>query len=283
MESGLKMQFRKPDYLILHTETEDVRMPYEEDGLTAGDITVFVQDRILYVRAGKTPLRYVRLRWNFTKEERRQDDVHVLSDFYECTHGILGWRPINPDRYMPWYFLVSNGSDRNENTEGRFTECYGVKVRPGGIVNWLYDGNGVTFCADVRNGGSGVLLNGRTLSVCEFVFAEFRGISAFESGKRFCRMMCGAVNEPPYKVYGSNNWYYAYGSSSHKEILADAGLIAKAAQGLKNRPFMEENMERAVQMMLPAVNDQISEKDFSAFLRDLLLRAFSMAEERRSL
>jgi len=232
------MLFRRPDYVILHTESEDIRMPYSDEGMTIGDVTISLQGQVLYIRAEQTPLCYLRLRWNFTEEEIRRDDIRILGDFYECTHGILGWRSIDPKRYMPWYFMVSNGSDRNENTEGRFTECFGVKVRPGGIVNWLYDGNGFTFCADIRNGGSGVILGGRTLQVCEFVFAAFRDISAFDSGKRFCGMMCDSVNEPPYKVYGSNNWYYAYGSSSHNEILEDTRLIAKVTEGLENRPFM---------------------------------------------
>lgn len=231
------MLFRQPDFLILYTEPKDHYLPFS--GRTeVDDVTVEIRDETLYVTAQDTPLRYIRFRWNFVPEEMRRDPVHVLGDFYECAHGILGWRPIMPDRFMPWYFLVSNGSDRQEDMHGRFTECFGVKVRPGAIVNWQYDGNGITFCADIRNGGDGVLLGGRTLKVCEFVFAEFRDISAFESGQQFCRRMCDRINEPPCKVYGSNNWYYAYGKSSHEEILTDARLIADATRGLANRPFM---------------------------------------------
>jgi alpha-galactosidase len=39
-------------------------------------------------------------------------------------------------------------------------------------------------------------------------------------------------------VYGSNNWYYAYGHSSAQAILDEADYMAKLTQGLKNRPFV---------------------------------------------
>ena len=57
-------------------------------------------------------------------------------------------------------------------------------------------------------------------------------------------------------------------------------LLEKA---LKNRPFTDENTEKAVKAMTGAVSGLIPEKDFTEFLRGLLARAFSMASERRSL
>ncbi len=54
-------------------------------------------------------------------------------------------------------------------------------------------------------------------------------------------------------------------------------------KALKNRPFTDENTEKAVKAMTGAVSGLIPEKDFTEFLRGLLARAFSMASERRSL
>ena len=51
-------------------------------------------------------------------------------------------------------------------------------------------------------------------------------------------MMCDAPLPVPYPVYGGNNWYYAYGRSSHEEIVADSRYIASLCEGLENRPFM---------------------------------------------
>ena len=39
-------------------------------------------------------------------------------------------------------------------------------------------------------------------------------------------------------IYGGNNWYYAYGKSSAKEILGDSAYLAEMTEGIENRPFM---------------------------------------------
>ena len=119
--------------------------------------------------ASETHPKYIRLRWNFTDCEKRAG-VKILGDAYERGYGNLSWQNISAERIMPWYILVSNGSDRNPDLTGRFTEGFGVKVQPGAIVTWQYDDAGITMWADVRNGGSGVHLGGRELTVCEIVF-----------------------------------------------------------------------------------------------------------------
>ncbi len=63
-------------------------------------------------------------------------------------------------------------------------------------------------------------------------------MSAFEAGRAFCRLMCPESRLPDHKVYGSNNWYYAYGRSSHEEILGDAKIVADQCKGLSNLPYM---------------------------------------------
>ncbi|MBQ8186706.1 MAG: hypothetical protein IJ037_07520, partial [Clostridia bacterium] len=167
----------------------------------------------LTLTADETHPKYIRLRWNFTDSERRTG-VKVLGDAYERGYGTLSWRSISAERIMPWYILVSNGSDLTPDVTGRFTDGFGVKVQSGAIVTWQYDDAGVTMWADVRNGGDGVHLSGRELTVCEVVFGEYRGSSAFDAGRAFCRLMCPVTVLPKHPVYGSNNWYYAYGKSS---------------------------------------------------------------------
>jgi alpha-galactosidase len=46
------------------------------------------------------------------------------------------------------------------------------------------------------------------------------------------------VHRSDFPVYGSNNWYYAYGDSSEEEILSDTDYILKLTEGVKNPPFM---------------------------------------------
>ena len=232
------MKYRAPDYAAFYAENKEKHVFRFEPEMAHEDVRISVRGTKVFLSAEDTPVKYVRLRWNFQEHERRRESIRIMGDFYECEHGILGWRPIMPDWFMPWYCMVSNGSDMNDDTSGRFTECFGVRVRPAAIVNWQYDGAGITLWCDVRNGGSGVMLGGRELLVCEIVFCEYRDMTAFESGQRFCHEMCDAVNPVPHKVYGSNNWYYAYGKSSEEEILEDARIIAKACEGLENRPYM---------------------------------------------
>jgi hypothetical protein len=87
----------------------------------------------LFVTAETSPLTYVKLRFNFKDEEKRKDDFKILGDTYERGYGDLRWAGILPERIMTWYMLVSNGSDRNLNTNGRFTEGFQVRTYDG---NW---------------------------------------------------------------------------------------------------------------------------------------------------
>ena len=50
--------------------------------------------------------------------------------------------------------------------------------------------------------------------------------------------MCTDPRFPDEPVYGSNNWYYAYGISSEEEILKDTDYLVRLTEGLVNRPFM---------------------------------------------
>ena len=54
----------------------------------------------------------------------------------------------------------------------------------------------------------------------------------------FCAAMCPSPRLPEGLIYGSNNWYYAYGKSSHAEILRDAALLKELTEGLSPRPYM---------------------------------------------
>ena len=54
-------------------------------------------------------------------------------------------------------------------------------------------------------------------------------------------------------------------------------------KALKNQPFTEENLEKAVRVTVSGIQNEIDEKELSDLLKDLLRNAYSMAEERRSL
>ena len=178
--------------------------------------------------------RYVQLRWN----EKMRKDVKVLGDAYERGYGDLSWCTIRPERCMPWYMAASNGSDTCLDYAGRYTECFGVGVQPNAMAFWQYDPCGITLWLDIRNGGNGVLLNGRVLECATVYFKEYRDMSAFSAVKEFCAVMSPDPSLPDHVVYGSNNWYYAYGKSSHDEIIADTKFVKEMCAECENIPYM---------------------------------------------
>lgn len=130
---------------------------------------------------------------------------------------------------MPWYFI----NDRDGGCG-----AYGVKVQPGAMCWWEICGNEVLLHLDVRCGGEGVRLKGRRLLAARVLMKYYEGQDAFAAGQDFCRHMSEKPLLVPAPVYGSNNWYYAYGKSSREEILKDTAYLASLTEGLANRPFM---------------------------------------------
>ena len=237
------MQVREPDLQTIYYEggfaalnsregcrVNDVKLAYLPD---AGGNTLKIA-----ITAQRTGLKFLRLRWNFSAGELPPAPRKVLGDEWERGYGAMEWRGLFPERCMPWYFFISGSAGPGTGTAPTRVSAYGVMTRPRAFCFWQSDEAGVTFWADVRNGGKGVLLNGRTLQVATIVFREFEGISAFEAAEKFCRVMSPDPILPRAPVYGSNNWYYAYGNSSHGEILKDARLLAGLTGGLENRPFL---------------------------------------------
>lgn len=128
----------------------------------------------------------------------------------------MEWKGMNPNRFMPWYFCAKSEAK---------SICYGVKVRPSAMCFWQVDSLGMTLFLDVRCGGSGVNLKGRVIKLADVIACEMRDCTSFEAMQEFCGQMCEDPILPKYPVYGSNNWYYAYGKSSESEILADCDYI----------------------------------------------------------
>ena len=63
-------------------------------------------------------------------------------------------------------------------------------------------------------------------------------VEVFEACRAFCSEMCDDPDCRDTVIYGGNNWYYAYGKSSAREILGDSAYLAEMTEGIENRPFM---------------------------------------------
>ena len=218
-----------PDYITV--ETEERKQVLVPDGaeIHLEDITVKLEDEggqeKIYLTAQESAVKYLKLRWNRKAPEK----ARVLSDAWERGYGDLEWRGICGGRILPWYFLVST-KDKQYG--------YGVKVRPSSMCSWYMDTQGITLVLDVRCGCKGVLLNGRTLLAAEIVAMEMDSEDSFQAAVEFCKMMCTDPVLPKHPVYGSNNWYYAYGESTEEEILSDTDYVVGLTKGAAYPPYM---------------------------------------------
>lgn len=220
---------RIPDFVRIKSEQGDFIAQPTGESFSGRDVSVrFSAGEALAVSvvAQNTPLQFIGLRWNGSFAS----GVRFLGDAVERGYGNLEWRGTVPHRLMPWYCLASDTTD---------TVGFGVQVRPGSFAFWAADQQGVTLWLDTRCGGDGVILSGKVLEAATVVSAQNnRGENAFRFLHRFCTIMCTDPLLPKEPVYGSNNWYYAYGNSSAEEILRDTDLLAELTQGLENRPYM---------------------------------------------
>ncbi len=213
---------REPDFAEVEVEKgepNDASLRFERE-----------TDRLrVYLTAKVSRPKRIRLRWH----GKAEGESSVLGDAWERGYGTLGFGGLSADRPLPWYFILTC----REGTVG-----VGVEVRPNALISWTADSEGVSAFCDVRSGTEGVVLDGRELLVASFMSREYPASAgednSFAAACDFCGRMSPAPLLPSEPVYGGNNWYYAYGKSSYREILSDASLQAKLAEGLKNRPFM---------------------------------------------
>jgi alpha-galactosidase len=184
------------------------------------------------VSAPGAELEHIHLRWHGAMSQRWR----VLGDHWERSYGDLEWRGSVPDRTMPWYFLITDGSAAHG---------YGVKTGASALCFWQADPAGVSLWLDVRNGGAGVRLGERRLEAAVVVATRAEtGRTPFQTARALCRAMCERPRLAAAPIYGGNNWYYTYGENfSAADVLRDADTLSDAAPaGEPNRPFMVIDM-----------------------------------------
>ncbi len=228
------MKLKLPDQttVILENDTYELFDSLEFDG---GYIEYKLNAGLeIKVKSTKQGIKFIKLRWN----EAIKNDIKVLGDAWERGYGDLEWKAPDPERNMPWYMAFSNGSDSCLDYTGRLTQCFGVGVQPNALALWKQDSNGIELCLDVRNGCLPTTLGNRVLYCATVYFEDYRDISAFEALEHFCDIMSPSPVLADHVVYGSNNWYYAYGNSSHNDIISDSRFVANMCNGNVNIPYM---------------------------------------------
>lgn len=224
------LKVNRPDFIELTTETKTVTAKWKNDDYNLDDINVKLnQDNehlAIFLTAQTSKVKWIKLRWNNLSWDK---NVRFLGDAWERGYGDMEWKGMNPNRFMPWYFCAKSEAK---------SICYGVKVRPSAMCFWQVDSLGMTLFLDVRCGGSGVNLKGRVIKLADVIACEMRDCTSFEAMQEFCGQMCEDPILPKYPVYGSNNWYYAYGKSSESEILVDCDYILNLTKDIENKPYM---------------------------------------------
>lgn len=221
---------RPPDSVAASTEKGDASLALAPGGHWAAEGVTVTTTGVtgalrIQLSAPGTAVKQIRLRWR----GRIDDSSRVFGDAWERGYGDLEWRGLVPDRVMPWYTLVKVGAA---------THAYGVRTGPRAFCYWMVDDRGLSLIADVRSGGVGVELGDRILDVCDVVSrAAHPGESAFAAARAFCNQMCARPRLPATPVYGSNDWYWAYGKNSAATVLADAAHVVELSPSGANRPF----------------------------------------------
>ena len=118
------------------------------------------------------------------------------------------------------------------------TQCFGVGVLPNALALWECDTEGITLTLDLRCGGASVVLGDRELECATIYMEEYKEVSAYHAVEAFCGVLSPTPLTTDHPIYGSNNWYYAYGKSSHEEIVSDTKLVMDLCRNTVNPPYM---------------------------------------------
>jgi alpha-galactosidase len=226
---------RAPDGVTAYASFEKTlpagRVPLQPAGVEWHGGQVVVQcaveqdSLVLTVAAPSTPVAAVHVRWR----SEVSPNMRALGDAWERSYGELGWRDLIPERAMPWYFATYDGLT---------CHGYGVKTDAAALCFWQLDPQGVSLWLNVANGGAGVELGPRRLTMATVVTrrgSEDENSVAAVAG--LCRKMCARASRPIVPIYGANDWDYSYGRSTAETILRDTEFILELSPSGGVRPF----------------------------------------------
>lgn len=218
---------RQPDRVLVETEAGHAPMRLAGAVWQAGAVQLGVEQAQgavrLWLEGPGAAVRRLHLSWHAPV----QPGWRFLGDAWERGYGDLEWRGIVPERVLPWYLVAWDG----EQSAG-----LGVQTNPAAFAWWQVDGGGFHLTLDVRCGDAGVQPGARRIELATLV-ADSAHAAPFAFAVEFCRKLCPAPRLPAAPVYGSNDWYYAYGENTAAQILEDTRVLVELAGGSENRPF----------------------------------------------
>lgn len=161
------------------------------------------------------------------------DKDYIFGDAIERGYTDMGWKKRNTDRQMFWYAFIKNNETKN-------LDCFGVNVQTNSIVSYFVDGDLLIVDINTQSGGSGVNLDGRELCLCTLNHKHYVYDNLTESIKDFLTVLMGDIKpvEAKTRIYGFNNWYYAYGESNYEQIIKDTKLLEEVTKDIDVIPYM---------------------------------------------
>ena len=181
-----------------------------------------------YLKAEKTLISHLFLYYQIPLN----NEMKIMGDSFERGYGDISWsKEYSKQRF--WYIFIN---DEKNN----YLYCYGIKVQPHSIVSFKIVNNLLQIDFNTQSGGSGVLLENRTLNLGTLIYKKLHYDNLFDACKSFLKLLMEDTKrlDIDHKVYGFNNWYYAYGKSSYSQIIDDTLLLEELTDGLENRPYM---------------------------------------------
>ena len=130
---------------------------------------------------------------------------------------------------MPWYFIAGG--------EGNFAG-WGVKTGANAFAFFNLDSRGITLFLDLTSGTSGTDLK-EPIVACEIVeYIGEEGERAFSVSRKLCQKMCESPVKLKEPIFGTNNWYFAYGKISEESIYEEADYLLKMTRGTRHSPYL---------------------------------------------
>ena len=228
---------RYPDSVLFQLDDSPYRFEEPGERETRGEIgfEVVGNEARITVFPSKSPVRRVKLRWRGDMS----DVFLVLGDSlernYDITQGsvLIGqcamWRGMTAEMRLPWYFHTYDGERLNS---------FGVKTGADAFCHFNVDEKGITLWLDLRSGGMGVDLKEPLLAARVISRRGEPQEDPYLSARIFCSMMCKKPVLPKSPVFGVNNWYWAYGKTTHELVMTETDNLMDMCRDAVNKPYM---------------------------------------------
>lgn len=222
---------RNPDLILGANENTDFRFEEKKNRSECPvkhEISITDKELKVTVLPDSTPILFLKLRWNCDFSQVNS----VFGDDWErvsATHAPLEWKSVMPYRPLPWFCALRESDN---------TYCYGVKTGCNSFAFFQVDSNGISLFLNLMSGSHGTIVK-EPFVACELVeYSGNEGESVYSSLKTFMRILCDKPILPKTPIFGTNNWYWAYGNISREMVLREADYLAEMTDGVKHKPSL---------------------------------------------